>query len=191
MKHTRPSRCRGLSLVELVYVIVVMGILGALMVPVVYNSLRSYEITRNQVATLDQIRYAMERMAREVREVRFTSAQEAEITTATATRMVFTRRAVFGGLASEVVTLDKTGTQITLAYGSLTSAGTQVLLGSVNSLSLVYLNENQAVMAMSSPPTIEQRAGVHAVQINLQVTTSGGQSLTRQTVVQLKNRALL
>lgn len=191
MRVLMPMRNRGATLLELVYVVLVIGILAAVLIPVVLNSVRAYDTTRQQVSVLDRTRYAMDRLAREIRELRFNATQQAELTTATATQMVFTRKALTGGGTGEVVSLAYSGSNLTLAYGSMPSTGPQLLLGSVNSFNLVYLNQAQAVMALSSPITIEQLADVHAVRIELGVRTPDGQSLTRQTVVQLKNRELL
>jgi prepilin-type N-terminal cleavage/methylation domain-containing protein len=184
---------RGFSLIELVYVIVVMGLLGALLVPVVHNSLKSYDITRQEVTTLDQTRYAMERMARELREVRFTASQAVAFTSATATSLVFTRRAVDAVTGSEGVTLAQSGSDLTLAYTSLPAptTGAQLLLEDVGRFALVYLDQTQTAMAISSTPTPEELADVHAVRIELEVNTPDGRKLSRQTVVQLKNRSLL
>jgi Tfp pilus assembly protein PilW len=184
-------RCRGATLIELVYVVIVIGILAAVLMPVVLNGWRAYETTRQQVSVLDRTRYAMERMAREIREVRFTADQEAELSTASATQLVFTRRALVGGGAGETVTIGHSGTNLTLAYGSMPATGAQLLLASVSSFNLVYLNQAQAVLTLTSPLTASQLASVYAVRIELVVTTPAGQSLSRQTVVQLKNRELL
>lgn len=193
MKRAIPRRCRGFTLLELVYVIIVMGVLAVVLIPVVLNSLRAYEITRNRVTTLDEVRYASERVAREIREARFTAAQEVEFAAATATRLVFTRRGVAGGPASELVTLEKTGTNLTLAYGSLPAPGTgpQLLLASVSRLDMVYLDQAQAPLVLSNPPTAAQLADVYAVRIVLEVLTPDGLLLPREAMVQLKNRDLI
>jgi prepilin-type N-terminal cleavage/methylation domain-containing protein len=190
MKSVRLHRCRGFTLIELVYVTVVMGLLGALLVPVVHNSLRSFDLTRKEVTVLDQIRYAMERMAREIREVRFNSSQEVEFSTATSTRLVFTRRAVVGGSAAVVVTLELNGTNLLLGYGSL-AIGPQLLLTSVSRLEFIYLDQGLAALALSSPPTVTELADIYAVRIDMDVLSPTGQKLSRRTVVQLKNRELL
>lgn len=193
MNRLRQRPCRGVTLLELVYVVLVMGILAAVLMPVVLNSLRAYEATRSQVTTLDQLRYATERMAREIREARFNASQEVEFSAATEERLVFTRRDLSGGVASEVVTLEKTGADLTLAYDSLPApaTGPQVLLSGVSRLELTYLDQLQVARTLSSPPTVTQLADVYAVRIVIEVLTPDGQTLSRQTVVQLKGRELI
>jgi prepilin-type N-terminal cleavage/methylation domain-containing protein len=182
------GRSRGVTLIELVYVIVIVGILAAALIPLALNGLRAQSLARQQVTTLDQTRYAMERLAREIREVRFTATQEAELSEATAGRLVFVRRGIAGGATSEGVTLAHSGTQLVLGY---TAIPAQRLLDSVSRFELVYLDRQQAALALSNPPTAAQLAEVHAVRIEVGVSTPEGQTLSRQTVVQLKNRELL
>lgn len=69
--HTpaRP-RTRGFTLVEAVVSIVLVGILAMAVIPVISNGVRTYVATTTSLNTLGKLRYATERMAREIREVR-------------------------------------------------------------------------------------------------------------------------
>jgi prepilin-type N-terminal cleavage/methylation domain-containing protein len=165
-----PRSSRGVTMIELVYAMVIMGILGAALLPMAFNGLRAYEATRQQVETLDQTRYAMERIAREIRETRFTGGT-ADLSVASSSGLVFTRSTMQAGLeGTEQVTLQQTGTDLTLAYASQPLAGAVVLLSSVNSLGFTF------------------DTSLQTVRITLEVNTPNGSTLVRETVVQLKNR---
>ena len=63
-------RVEGFSLLELILVIAILGVLAAFVGPVVFNALRSYDQMQRGVQTQAKMRYAIERMAREIREIR-------------------------------------------------------------------------------------------------------------------------
>lgn len=71
MSH-KPIRRRsaGFSLIEIVAVIVIMGVLMALAAPLLAPGLAAYETTADSVSIQGKGRYAIERIARELREVR-------------------------------------------------------------------------------------------------------------------------
>lgn len=64
-----PTRCAGFTLVEAVMVIVLIGVLAAVGAPMIANGMRLAITAGTDLDTLSQLRYATERIAREVREV--------------------------------------------------------------------------------------------------------------------------
>ena len=61
---------RGFTLIEWVISLIVIGILAMVGLPILSSSTRAYSATQEGLSTLSKLRYATERMAREVREVR-------------------------------------------------------------------------------------------------------------------------
>lgn len=61
---------RGFTLLELTIVIVLIGILAAFLAPVLTTAVNSYNITGRNVDAINKARYAMDRLAREIRAMR-------------------------------------------------------------------------------------------------------------------------
>ena len=61
---------RGFTLIEWVISLIVLGILAMVGLPILSNSARAYSATQESLVTLGKLRYATERLAREIREVR-------------------------------------------------------------------------------------------------------------------------
>ena len=108
-------RVEGLSLIELVMVIAILGILAAFIGPILFNAMRSYDTSQNALLTQAKLRYAMERMSRELREVR---RQTTDATFADVTAMGATSIAFFKTDGTRVV-LSAAGNQLNLSYSTL------------------------------------------------------------------------
>jgi MSHA biogenesis protein MshO len=79
-------KIRGFTLIELIIAIVVIGIIAAAATPVMIGSMGAYNATLDTAMTLDKLRYASERMAREIREI-----DTSKPVTMSATALQFTR----------------------------------------------------------------------------------------------------
>jgi prepilin-type N-terminal cleavage/methylation domain-containing protein len=164
-------RVEGFSLVELVMVIVILGILAAFVGPVLFNAMRSYQSVQTGVETHAKMRYAIERMSRELREVRrqATDATFLDITSMTASSMAF-----FKTDGTQVL-INVVGNQVNLAYSTL--AG--MLTDQVGSFSLAYFQQNASTPATTA-------ASISFVEISM--TLSEGTNLFPARVrVDLKN----
>jgi prepilin-type N-terminal cleavage/methylation domain-containing protein len=164
-------RVEGFSLIELVMVIVILGILAAFVGPVLFNAMRSYEGVQSGGETQAKMRYAIERMSRELREVRrqATDATFLDITSMTASSIAF-----FKTDGTRVV-INVAGNQLNLAYSTL--AG--MLTDQVGSFSLAYFQQNASTVAATA-------ASISFVQISM--TLSEGTNLFPARVrVDLKN----
>lgn len=188
MKATR-RQTRGYTLIELIIALVAFGVMAAALVPVAINSLRAYDVTRHQSAAMDGLRYAVERLAREVREAQYLPASSAyDILTMQAQQIRFRRPFVqsAGGVlvrAVDDVTISLSGDRLLLNYVSLGLPVAPVLLDRVSSFSLEYLDaEGVAGAGVGS---------VVAVRIALSVQDAAGRIHTHRTTVELRNREVL
>lgn len=64
-------RMRGIALIELTMTIVIIGIVAAAGAPMLANGLRMFQAATVDLNTLSKQRYAMERMARELRAINY------------------------------------------------------------------------------------------------------------------------
>src|SRR5919106_4206134 len=108
-------RVEGFSLVELVMVIAILGILAAFVGPVLFNAMRAYQGMQTGVETQAKMRYAIERMSRELREIRrqVTDATFLDISSMTVSSLAF-----FKTDGTEVL-INAAGNQLNLAYPPL------------------------------------------------------------------------
>jgi prepilin-type N-terminal cleavage/methylation domain-containing protein len=111
---------RGWSLVELVVVILVLGMLAAFIGPVLVSALTAYDMTSGTVSAYAKMRYAMERMEREMRDIRRSPADTTKYDinagTLSATNFDFVK---WDGTA---VKIDLNATNVRITYGA--TAGT-------------------------------------------------------------------
>ena len=66
----RRTEDKGFSLIELVATLLVLGLMTSFAVPYLSNGARVYNDTSAALQTASKLRYASERMARELREIR-------------------------------------------------------------------------------------------------------------------------
>jgi MSHA biogenesis protein MshO len=63
-------RVSGATLIEIIVVIIISGILVVFIAPVLATAVDSYDRTSRNIEVLTKMRYAMERLAREIRSIR-------------------------------------------------------------------------------------------------------------------------
>jgi prepilin-type N-terminal cleavage/methylation domain-containing protein len=181
----------GVTLVELVIVIVIIGILAVAMGPLALQSLRTYNNTLGDVVLLDKLRYATERLAREIRAVDYVSGTGFSFTSMGVSSVAFTRTLydAVGSGVQDTVTVGNTGVAVTMAYAKLPAAGAQVLTDELGSLSFTYLDQNGCAAGNVTPPCTGAAvfaSGVSMVQIDLKLTHNG-KDFPQRTLIQLKN----
>lgn len=181
------KQMNGFSLVEMVIVTIVLAIMATAVAPLAMNSLRAYDATLGDVVALDKLRYATERLAREIREVTYTPASGATsaafaIGTMASSTVSFTRTYYTAAASSTaVVTVGNTGSAVTLAYSTMAGTGAQVLtdeLNGVGGLTFTYLNASNVATAST--------VDVRSVQIDLTLSHNG-HLYPQRTTVELKN----
>jgi MSHA biogenesis protein MshO len=135
-------RVEGFSLLELIMVIVILGILAAFVGPVLFNAIRAYDQAQKGVQTQAKMRYAIERMSRELREIRrqTTDAALLDITSMTATSLAFFKT------DSTPVVIAVAGNQVNLAYSTVSAMRTDQL----GSFSLEYFQPDGVTAAATA-----------------------------------------
>jgi MSHA biogenesis protein MshO len=168
------KRQHGFTLIEMIISLVILALLGAAAGYGLTGGALAFSGNADVLHTLGKLRYASERMAREVREIRRDSVTPAnyDITTMTDTTLAFTRRDGTG------VTLTGTLPLLTLAYSS--PAGIYTLTDEVGSLAFAYYQADGSTAATGS-------ADVAFIEFDL-VLTRNGNSYPQRTRVALRNR---
>lgn len=166
------GRNGGFTLVEIVISIVLLGILAAVGSSMISDSATVANITNLNQTSLSQSRYAVERLAREIREVRLVNnAYDINISTSPATNLTFTKS------DGVVVSITQSGMNLTLGYPSSSSA----LTNEVESFSLSFF-------AIDGTTTVLNNTDVRFVQITLTTKNNAtGVTSTQRTRVALRN----
>ena len=164
---------RGFTLIEMSMVIVILGILAAATTPLLTNSFRAYETNQSNMVTLSKLRYATERIARELREVRFNGTNY-QIATMTASSVSFTKN----DAANTVVTITSAGTVATLQYS--TPAISATLTDQVTTLQFQYFDIADAATTSN--------ANVAYIDVELTLNDPNSGAAVQRTRIALRNR---
>jgi prepilin-type N-terminal cleavage/methylation domain-containing protein len=160
-------RTRGWTLIELIMVIVIVGILAVFVGPVLMNAVRAYDRTQATVNAYAKMRYALERITREVAAVRRNPANTTalDISTMTATNLQF-----FKEDGTEVA-ITIAGTNVTVNY---VGTGTGTLTDQATALTFTYYRHDGAAAANATE--------LEFVEIALTVTDGTTAYANRQRV---------
>lgn len=191
----------GFTLVELIVSIIVLGIIVAAGAPVLYNSITAYNSSLNTVQTLDKLRYATYRMAREFREMSYCSSS-CSVTgfqftsgTMSTTQPSFTKVDYMvsstGAVTSNTYTvaIAASGSNVNITYtnqsnnATTTAVLTDQLSSTANSLQFAYFDQagcDQAGVWTLSTSTVRY------VEIRL-ILSANGQDYAERTCVALRN----
>lgn len=189
------SRMKGFTLIELVIVVILLGIMSAVLAPLAVSSLRAYDDVLSNVIVLDKLRYATERLAREIREVNYDGTNFAFATPVPATcvntnnSMQFTRTSyndVGVAAGDTTVTVCTANNTVTLNYATETLpcsvANGKILTDEVGSLRFCYRQSDGATLA-----TTASDVRYIDIDLTLQHTIDGvTQPYTQTTRVELK-----
>jgi hypothetical protein len=159
-------------MIELIIVIVILGIMAAVASPIAMNSMKAYYDVQDDVVALDKVRYATERLARELREVNYNGTTYS-FTSLSTSAPTFTKS------DGTIVTITNSSGTVTLNYSSPSVSPAPTLVDQVNTLTFAYYDQNGG----SSPTT----ATVRYVEVSLTVRPSNNQDYSERTRVQLRN----
>lgn len=166
---------RGATLIELIMVILIVGILAAAGSAMLIKGVEAYGATEESLDTLSKLRYATERAAREMREVRRKPATPAEYDIATRTAGTFK----FTKTDGTTVTLTVSPPLLTVAYDS--PAVTATLTDEVSSAAFSYFQADGTTAATSN-------ADIVFVELSLALTSALGNNYSQRTRVALRNK---
>ncbi len=179
---------RGFTLIEMVLVIIIVGILAAAVAPMAFSSVRAYNATLNSLGTLDKLRYATERLVRELREVSYDRDNTKYVFATMSTTAPRFTKAVS---ASDPVAVEVTvgyvpptapaTTAVTLAYSTPAVVPAPVLTDHVSALAFAYYMSDG--ITITTDPVL-----VRYVEISLTLTPPGSLPYSQRTRVELKNR---
>lgn len=165
-------RGRGFTLVEMVMAIIVLAVLAAVTTPMMLQGILAYQATYNSLQTLDKLRYATERLAREIRETDRVAGVYT-ISMATTPPLTFTKADGTG------VTVSAGGT-LSLSYA--TPAVSAVLTDEYTTLAIAYFDANGASTTSASD--------VRYVELTLTLTNpASGQVYSQRTRAMLRDRS--
>lgn len=166
----------GFTAIEMVMAIVLVGILAAASLPVIFSGVRTYQDTTVSLVTLSKLRYATERMAREIREIRRNTVTPSNYDISTwangSGTLAFVKR------DGTTVTITAAAPNVTLGYSS--PAVTSTLTDQLSSLTFNYYQIDGTTAATSI-------ANMAFVQISLTLIQDGA-PFTQRTRVALRNQ---
>lgn len=169
------DKAYGFTLIEMVIVITAVAVIGSVLAPMMLKGMQAYESTHSTLNTLEKLRYATERLAREIRATDY-SGGAYTINMATTPPLTFTKA------DTTPVTVTTTGSNVTLAYAAPAPAVNAVLTDELSSLAFAYYRADGATTASAA-------ADVRYVQITLTLTNpTNGQAYAQRTRVALRDR---
>ena len=164
-------RSAGFTLIEMVITIVLMGIMAVVGSSVIADTFTTTHIINRNSAVSSEARYAMERIAREIREIQYTGS--AYVTSSmTATNFVFTRS------DGVIVTINNTSADLTIAYttgGTTVGPATLSNKVDISGFTLTYLDVSDGAATASTLRFVQ-------ISLNLKDTTTGFTTTLRSRV---------
>jgi prepilin-type N-terminal cleavage/methylation domain-containing protein len=137
----------GFTLLEMVITITTLAVLAMLVTPYLNLSVRAYNDNAREQKILGELRYASDRIARELRGIRRNPVISTEyeiITPLSSTTISFVSN------DGEAVTIEDSAPQLNLRYNSLAGNAPFPLSTSLQSLSFNYLRSDEITLASGS-----------------------------------------
>ena len=174
-------RQQGFTLVEVIISAALLGFLALTAAFFWVDNFRLVQTVNTDSAAIADGRASLERLTREIREVKYNNATGAYcVTTMSATQMVFTKtNGVYDpacGTSDFAVTVQSSAPNLNLTYAG---ASAKPLTSIVSSFGIVYRDANYTVTTSA--------VALRFVELNLTVQPPAGQATQTRTVVALRN----
>ena len=159
---------------EIIISVVLLGILGVVGTTMMSGSFYTTRVISTEHLAYSAARYAMERMAREIREMQYDAATNTlSLSTMTGSQLSFVKSGVSG---SSNVTFQYTSPALTMFYIPTDQV---ILARDISAFSFTYLDADRLVTT--------QPNNVRFVRIALTTSPAGAQALSLVTQVNLRN----
>lgn len=177
-------QCKGFTLIELVISIVLLGMLAAVGSTMISDGFTTTRMVNANQSNAAQARYAVERIAREIRETLFIAPSSGyKIDNFTSSNLVFTKCPKVEVECTPnnwvTVTISNSSNNLTLGYSS--PATTSTLYDPVSNFELSYYDASGAPTKIASD--------IRIIQISLSVADPSQEITTQRTRVALRNGA--
>ena len=205
-RRARPKDDPGFTLIELILVIVLIGILASAVAGPLIQGLKARQEVTSDLDAIGKLRYATERIVREMRQIQYISSGTGfQLTpldysgtgSTSSAGICFTRVGGAGGTTLATVTVRKNSTLVTYdlpASCASPSLAPTTLADGASSLNFQYFgfidpNINNGVGGLASVAVDDANFGtkVNVVDVTLTLTTDGGAVLSHRTRVLLQN----
>ena len=160
---------------ELVATLMALGLMTSFAVPYLGNGVRAYNDTVAGLQTVSKLRYASERMARELREIRNLGGNF-DITTPV---NVSGNSITFFKSDGERVTISDTAPTLSLAYWSVAGNANFTLSDELTSVTFNYYQSDGTQATVTG----------NVAYIEFEVTLNNGNSYSQRSRVALRNRS--
>ena len=184
---SRRAGCGGFTLIELIIVIVLLGILAAVGSNMLSDSFTTTRMVNDGYARQAEARYVIERLAREIREVKYLSSGSYCITTMTSSQLEYQKPNVGSAdqtncsTESSTVTIGYSAPNLTIGYSSPSASGTLTNAVAGSGFGFSYFQSDGTTAATGN-------ADVRAVGIRLAVPDPSNSANFEQNVrVSLRN----
>lgn len=166
----------GFSLMEMVIALVLVGILAGIAAPYMSNGVQAYNATSAGLQTVDKLRYASERIARELREIQRNGSGNFAISTpvnVSGDSISFTKT------DGDTVTVSAAAPTLNLSYAALNGDTPYVLTDQLTGITFSYYQNDGSSAATNTGDV---------AYIEFEIVLNNGSSYSQRSRVALRNQ---
>lgn len=173
----------GFTLMEITISVVLLGILGVVGTTMMSGSFYTTRVISTEHLAYSEARYAMERMAREIREMQYdTVTSSLSLSSMDTSQLSFVKTGMTG---NSNVSFQYTSPTLSMSYPPQVPA---VLARDISDFSFIYLDANRAEITKDMVAIDNQLIHkIRFVRIALTTSPAGAQALSLVTQVNLRN----